>query len=237
VIFLDKALNYKTTKEYFLTVRVEDNAPVGERRSVETPVNITVSFTQDNTSSDPEVLTELELTFGDADYDAVVLGNEANFIVEIKILLSQKYPNAIFLYITVRKGSIIVNFEMITSQSQQTAVLNQISSDVSSPGGLQLEVNGTTITSNDLKRDGTTYTAPGNNDDDSSTVVSYSGKFLQICKQGCCQADIRMCSHCLFPVVVISLEQTDLLEVVPRRLIQVARNKLLRDCRHQHSTC
>ena len=36
-------------------------------------------------------------------------------------------------------------------------------------------------------------------------------KLLQICKQvvaRCCQADIRMCSHCLFPpVVVTSLEQ------------------------------
>jgi hypothetical protein len=197
VIFLDETLNYKTTKEYFLTVRVEDNAPVGERRSVETPVNITVSFTPDNTSSDPEVLTELELTFADSDYDTVVLGNEANFIAEIKILLSQKYPNAIFLYITVRKGSIIVNFEMITSQSQQTAVLNQISSDVNSPGGLQLEVNGTTITSNDLKRDGTTYTAPGNNDDDSSTAVSCSGKFLQICKQVVNKVVVKPISGCV----------------------------------------
>jgi glutathione peroxidase-family protein len=28
--------------------------------------------------------------------------------------------------------------------------------------------------------------------------------WLKVC---CCQADIRMCSHCLFPVVVTSLEQ------------------------------
>ncbi len=178
MIFLDKALDYKTTREYFLTVRVEDNAPVGEKRSIETPVNITVSFTPDNTSSDPETLTELELTFEDADYDTVVLGNEENFIAEIKILLTQKYPNAIFLYITVRKGSIIVSFDMVTKQSQQSEVLNQISSDVNSPGGLQLQINGTTITSNDLKQDGKTYTAPGNNEDDSSTVVGCPGNMF-----------------------------------------------------------
>ena len=54
-----------------------------------------------------------------------------------------------------------------------------------------------------------------------------------------------MCSHCLFPVVVTSLEQVvinlftrlmmvpDLLQVVPTRLIQAVRNKLLRACCHQ----
>jgi hypothetical protein len=58
-----------------------------------------------------------------------------------------------------------------------------------------------------------------------------------------------MYSHCLFPVVVTSLEQvvinlftrlmtvTDLLQVVPTRLIQAARNKLLRACCHQLVTC
>jgi hypothetical protein len=65
---------------------------------------------------------------------------------------------------------------------------------------------------------------------------------LQICKQGCCEADIRMCSHCLFPVVVTSLEQfavtrlmmvTDLLQVVPTRLIETVRDKLLQTCCHQ----
>jgi hypothetical protein len=48
-----------------------------------------------------------------------------------------------------------------------------------------------------------------------------------------------MCSHCLFPVVVTSLKQvvmtvTDLLQVVPTRLIQAVRNK--RSCR-RHQTC
>ena len=59
-------------------------------------------------------------------------------------------------------------------------------------------------------------------------------------QEGCCQADIRMCSHCLFPVVVTSLERvvitllqgwfiysfmtvTDLLQVVPTRLIVIYR--------------
>jgi hypothetical protein len=45
-----------------------------------------------------------------------------------------------------------------------------------------------------------------------------------------------MCSHCLFPVVVTSLEQvviTGLLQVVPTRLIQAVRNKLLRACCHK----
>jgi hypothetical protein len=55
-----------------------------------------------------------------------------------------------------------------------------------------------------------------------------------------------MCSHCLFPVVVTSLygtscyhpvtrlmTVTDLLQVVPARLIQAVRNKLLRACCHQ----
>ena len=168
---MDKALNYKTMKEYFLTIRVEDNALGGDRRSVETLVNITVSFTPDTTSSDPEVLTELELTFEDADYDTIVLGNEDDFIAEVKRLLTEKYPNAIFLYIRVRKGSIIVNFEMITKQSQQNVVLDQISNDVNSPSGLQLQFNGTTITPNVFKQDGTTYTPPEKNDDDNSTTV------------------------------------------------------------------
>jgi hypothetical protein len=52
-------------------------------------------------------------------------------------------------------------------------------------------------------------------------------------QQGCCEADIRMCSHCLFPVVVTSLEQvvitllttrlmtvTDLLQLVPTRILK-----------------
>ena len=68
----------------------------------------------------------------------------------------------------------------------------------------------------------------------------------RVVTEGCCQADIRMCSHCLFPVVATSLEQvvifhlvtklmtvTDLLQVVPTRLIQAVRNKLLRACCHQ----
>jgi hypothetical protein len=64
--------------------------------------------------------------------------------------------------------------------------------------------------------------------------------------QGCCQADIRMLfSLYLFPVVVTNLEQscyhlvtrlmtaTDLLQVVPTRLIQAIRDKLLQGCCHQ----
>jgi hypothetical protein len=31
------------------------------------------------------------------------------------------------------------------------------------------------------------------------------------CNKVHCQADIRMCSHCLFPVVVTSLEQVDII--------------------------
>ena len=64
-------------------------------------------------------------------------------------------------------------------------------------------------------------------------------------RQDSCRADIRMCSHCLFPVVATSLEQvvltlaqgcwrvTDLLQVVPTRPIQTVRNKFLRACCHQ----
>jgi hypothetical protein len=69
-----------------------------------------------------------------------------------------------------------------------------------------------------------------------------------ILQQGCCQADIRMCSHCLFPVVVTSLEQvviallqgyimtvTDLLQIVP--IIQTVPIKFPRACCHQLVTC
>lgn len=171
MIFLEKALDYKTSKEYSLTVKVEDNGAVQERRSVEVSVQITVSFTPDNTSTDPEALTELELVFQDADYDTVVLGNEENFIAAIKRTLTQKYPNAIFVHFNVRKGSIIVTFEMITRQSKQTEVLNQISGDVNSPQGLQLQFNGTTLTSNDFKKEGETYKVPEK--DDSSSAVSW----------------------------------------------------------------
>ena len=172
-IFLEKVLDYKVRKQYLLTVKVEDNAPVGERRSAETTVQLTVSFASDNTTSDPETVTELELTFEDADYDSVVGDNMENFIVEVKRALTQKYPNAIFVHFSVRRGSIIVTFEMISKQSQQSEVLNQIANDVNSPGGLQLQYNGTTLTTNDFKQDGTTYKVPENNEDDeSSTVVS-----------------------------------------------------------------
>lgn len=170
MIFLEKSLDYKTTKEYSLTVKVEDNGQ--ERRSVEVSVQIKVSFTPDNTSTDPEALTKLELVFEDADYDTVVLGNEENFIAEVKKTLTQKYPNAIFVHFNVRKGSIIVTFEMITKQSKQSEVLNQISGDVNSPQGLQLQFNGTTLTSNDFKKDGKSYEVPDK--DDSSNVVRWS---------------------------------------------------------------
>ena len=47
-----------------------------------------------------------------------------------------------------------------------------------------------------------------------SVVRKYTRKNAQVVtdlqtswKQGCCEADIRMCSHCLFPVVATSLEQ------------------------------
>ena len=59
--------------------------------------------------------------------------------------------------------------------------------------------------------------------------------------EGCFQADSRTCSHWLFPAVVTGLKQvvitllqvTDLLQVVPTRLIQAVRNKLLRASCHQ----
>ena len=38
----------------------------------------------------------------------------------------------------------------------------------------------------------------------SSSICS---SVLQVCKQSYCQADIRMYSQCLFPVVVTSVEQ------------------------------
>ena len=172
MISLNKALDYKITNRYSLTIKVEDNAPAGKRLSNQTTVEISVTFTPDTTASDPEVLAELQLTFADADYNSVVQGKEEDFIAEMNRSLSLKYPNAIFTNFAVREGSIIVTFDMITRESQQTDVLIQISNDVNSPGGLQLEYNGTTITTNELKRDGVTYKAPGSDSEDSSTVVS-----------------------------------------------------------------
>ena len=172
MISLNKALDYKITNRYSLTIKVEDNAPAGKRLSTQTTVEISVTFTPDTTASDPEVLAELQLTFADADYNSVVQGKEEDFIAEVNRSLSLKYPNAIFTNFAVREGSIIVTFDMITRESQQTDVLIQISNDVNSPGGLQLEYNGTTITTNELKRDGVTYKAPGSDSEDSSTVVS-----------------------------------------------------------------
>ena len=66
------------------------------------------------------------------------------------------------------------------------------------------------------------------------SVGVHTLKLFQIYKQDCCQDDIRICSHCLFPVVVASLMTvTDLLQVIPTRLIQAVRNKFLRRCCHQ----
>lgn len=172
MISLDKALDYKITNRYSLTIKAEDNAPAEKRLSTQITVEISVTFTPDTTASDPEVLAELQLTFADADYNTVVQGKEEDFIAEMNRSLSLKYPNAIFTNFAVREGSIIVTFDMITRESQQTDVLIQISNDVNSPAGLQLEYNGTTITTDELKRDGVTYKAPGSDSEDSSTVVS-----------------------------------------------------------------
>jgi hypothetical protein len=64
--------------------------------------------------------------------------------------------------------------------------------------------------------------------------IKYTRKNVHICyrsanklQQDCCHADIRMCSHCLFPVIARLMAVTDLLLVVPTRLIQAVRNKLL----------
>ena len=77
-------------------------------------------------------------------------------------------------------------------------------------------------------------------------------KWLRICKQvatrllssrhqdvfallvpSCCDKSGTSCYHLVTRLMMV----TDLLQVVPPRLIQTVRNKLLRDCCHQLVTC
>ena len=59
------------------------------------------------------------------------------------------------------------------------------------------------------------------------------------CNKVVVQIDIRMYSHCKsgYHLVTRLMTVTDLQQVVPTRLIQAVRNKLLRACCHQLVTC
>lgn len=170
---MEKILDYKTTKAYDLVIKVEDKAPAGLRRSVNVTFNVEVAFVPTQ-SSDPEVKTELELTFPNVDYDAVILGNEASFIAALNATLTLQNPGVIFVHFTLRRGSVIATFDMITTESTQNEALNRIASDVNSDNGFTVDFNGVALKSNSIKVENQTYVPSVAIQDGNSSMVSWS---------------------------------------------------------------
>ena len=165
-----RSLDYKIAKEFSLAIKIEDNAVVGQRRSVTVTFDVKVTFESSNTV-DPEVKREIELTFPDADYDAVVLGNEANFIAALAARLSSSYRAAIFVHFVLRKGSVIATFDMIMQQSNVSSLLNQLANEVESTTGLIVTYNGQDYATNKMKVDSKIYKAASDEDDDNLALV------------------------------------------------------------------
>lgn len=166
-----KKLDYIITKEYDLVVKIEDNAPPSQRRSLTLRFHIAVIFHPRN-KQNPEVLKVIELTFSNVDYDDVILGKEASFIAALKDTLTDNYPGVIFVHFTLRKGSLIATFDMITSSTNATRVVNKLANQVTSNGGLAVSFNGEVYSSNKIKADDKTYMANYDENDDASIVVS-----------------------------------------------------------------
>jgi hypothetical protein len=172
MIFLVKKLDYIITRDYDLGVKIEDNAPSDQRRSLTVTFHVDVMFHPRDTQ-DPEVKKVIELTFPDVDYSTVIRGNEDSFIVVLREKLVANYPGVIFVHFELREGSVIATFDMITSSSNVTDIVNQLANEVTSNEGLAVNFNGETYTSNKMKADDQTYEASSEQDDDSILV---SGK-------------------------------------------------------------
>ena len=166
-----KKLDYIIARDYDLGVKIEDNAPSDQRRSLMVTVHVDVTFHPRNTQ-DPEVKKVIELTFPDVNYDTVILGNEASFITALNNTLVSDHPGVIFVHFELRKGSVIATFDMITSSSNVTNVVNQLANQVTSNQGLMVSFNGEAYSSNKMKADDETYQAGSDQDDDNSIVVS-----------------------------------------------------------------
>lgn len=167
-VMLVKKLDYIITRDYDLGVKIEDNAPSDQRRSLTVTFHVDVTFHPRNTL-DPEVKKVIELTFPDVDYDTVILGNEASFIDALKDTLVRKNPGVIFVHFELRKGSVISTFDMIASSSNVTNAVNQLASQVTSSEGLVVSFNGEVYTSNKMKADDKLYESVS--DDDGSPIV------------------------------------------------------------------
>ena len=164
-----KKLEYIVTRDYDLGVKIEDNASSDQRRSLIVTFHVDVTFHPRNTQ-DPEVKKVIELTFPDVDYATVILGNETGFIAVLKDKLVSNHPGVIFVHFELREGSVIATFDMITSSSNVTNVVNQLANEITSNGGLTVNFNGETYTSNKMKVDDETYEASSEQDDDSIVV-------------------------------------------------------------------
>ena len=169
-MILVKKLDYIKTRDYDLGVKIEDNAPSDQRRSLTVTFHVDVTF-QPRNILDPEVKKVIELTFPDVDYDTAILGNEASFIDALEDTLVEKSPGVIFVHFELRKGSVIATFDMITPSSNVTNAVNQLASQVTSSGGLTVSFNGEVYTSNKMKADDEIYKTVAE-DDGSSIVVS-----------------------------------------------------------------
>ena len=164
-----KKLDYIITRDYDLGVKIEDSALSDPRRSSTGIFHVDVTFHPRDTQ-DPEVKKVIELTFRDVDYNAVVLGNEAEFIAALKGALVAKHSGVIFVHFELRKGSVIATFDMITSSSNVTNVINELADQVTSGGGLSVSFNGNVYTTDKMKTDDKIYQANSDDDDDSIVV-------------------------------------------------------------------
>ena len=95
---------------------------------------IIVDFTQ--TSSiclDPPMTQHMRITFPN-DYDAVVKGKENDFTVQFTVFIETKYTTLSRTVkasnVTVRKGSVIVEFDLETKQSLSQGLVNDLVTDI-----------------------------------------------------------------------------------------------------------
>ena len=93
-----------------------------------------VDFTQ--TSSiclDPPMTQHIRITFPN-DYDAVVKGKENDFIAQFTVFIEAKYTTLSRTVkasnVTVRKGSVIVEFDLETKQSLSQGLVNDLVTDI-----------------------------------------------------------------------------------------------------------
>lgn len=108
-----------------------------------------------NLCNSKTVSKHLQMTFK-ADF-SLILGKEAKFIAEFKVFFEAKYNSVsrgvIVSNITVKAGSIIVDFDVTVTQSEESGFINDVTNDVKNGMTFQFESN-SMMTAQTLKVDG-----------------------------------------------------------------------------------